>query len=92
MPRTFRIGPHIWFVLHFDSQGKMNDLEEHDWREGGCISKGKGTWEDLFISEARGRAQGEDFQDHVERVARVFLTSTETDYDVMKHLPPKGEK
>lgn len=83
MTRTFSIGTHIWFVLHFGVDGKMDGLEEHDWREGGSVSKPDGyTWEDYFVQCAGGRASEEKFSNFVEQKARAFLQSNSTTYNL----------
>jgi hypothetical protein len=83
MTRTFRIGVHIWFILHYED-GKVVGLEEHDWREGGSIRLPDGlTWEEYFVSEARSRASGEGFKDQVEVHARTFLASGEKEFNVL---------
>jgi nicotinamide phosphoribosyltransferase len=37
MRHKFDVGTHIWFILGFEN-GSLTHLEEHDWRDGGCIN------------------------------------------------------
>jgi hypothetical protein len=81
MDKTFYLGHHIWFVLHFGADGKMNGLQEHDWREGGHLSSpvSPDTWEEMFIRNLRQRCTGKNeaeaksFKDIVEVAARTFM-------------------
>lgn len=78
MNRRFEIGTHIWFVLHYDSAGNFTALEEHDFREGGHITKPTElSYEEFFIRNAGQRAHGEEYQKTVREAARQFLLSTE---------------
>jgi len=85
MIRTFNNGPHIWFILHFDDQGVMTALEEHDWREGGHINKNVGkSWEQTFVEEAVNRCSGEEYKAKVRKLAEDFLVSDVKDIDISK--------
>lgn len=69
--RTFEIGHHLWWVLHY-TDGVLSALEEHDMRAGGHISRGDGrTWEEEFLKSVAGRVSG-DATREVAR-AKAFL-------------------
>lgn len=55
--RTFRIGQHIWFILHYGEDGMLDGLQEHDWREGGGLplSTRFSCWEEQFVARAQDR-------------------------------------
>lgn len=75
--RTFRIGHHIWFVLHYDQDGRIEALEEHDWREGGYLPGPRTTdWAEYFIKAVQNRMFN-DPNGTAEKEARAFLESAE---------------
>ena len=81
--RTFRIGPHIWFILHYNDADQMIGLEEHDGREGGHLPEvANMPWEEMFVRSAARRVSGEDFQQRVEQEAQNFLKNDLAEHTV----------
>jgi hypothetical protein len=61
--KVIHLGHHIWFVVHLDLAGKIEALEEHDWREGGGIEPPKGeTYDQLFERRFKNRWGGTETQ------------------------------
>lgn len=74
--REFRISPHIWFYVSYDENGNVRAVEEHDWREGGCVPTPEGkTGEQHFLDLVKGRISGDP--SGTLKIARAFLDSTE---------------
>ena len=64
----YYVSPHIWFVVRVDENNNIVRLEEHDWREGGSISKDEDlTWLEFFVKSARDRVVNEDQKNRVEK-------------------------
>ena len=72
MKKLFCIGEHIWFILHFNHEGKMVGLEENTRRS---LSKDVGkSWEETFVNSAVTRAEA-NLKQRVESAAVHFLYS-----------------
>lgn len=74
MRHKFDVGTHIWFILGFED-GNLTHLEEHDWREGGCINATEGkTLEMTFYDAVAGRVPDADKEVWLES-ARNFCSN-----------------
>lgn len=77
----YTLGPNIWFVLHF-KDGVLDALEEHDWREGGFITKPSNlTWEDFAVKRVRNRVTGDDYKARAEQDIRQLIKTGGTYVD-----------
>jgi hypothetical protein len=88
MIRTFRIGRHIWFYLHYDAAGVLTAVEEHDPWSGGAITPHKDeTLGDLFVGLVSRRLSGAaEFNDAVTTQAKEFLVSNVKEIDSLDKI------